>query len=157
MRLSNLRTQFPNLLASAAEAELTLRDFLIMLCRHELDGKRQQRLTRHLAHAHFPMERPLADFDFKVQPSVNPDQVRDLEAGRWIAHAENLLLLGPPGVGKTHFAIGLGRAAAAADHSVLFVTVASLMVQSQQAHDTDTWDTCLTRYVKPKLMIIDLC
>ena len=103
------------------------------------------------------MVRTLADFDFKAQPSVNPDQVRDLEAGRWIAHAENLLLLGPPGVGKTHLAIGLGRAAAAADHSVLFVAAASLMVQLQQAHDTAIWEACLNRYVKPKLLVIDLC
>ena len=153
LRLSNIRTQFPNLLAQTAEAELSLRDFLIMMCRHELDCKRAQRLTHHLAHAHFPMVRTLADFDFKAQPSVNPDQVRDLEAGRWIAYAENLLLLGPPGVGKTHLVIDLGRAAA--DHSVLFVTAASLMVQLQQAHDADTWDTCLTRYVKPKMLVID--
>ena len=64
-----------------------------MLCRHELDGKRQQRMTGHLAQAHFPMVRALADFDFKAQPSVNPDQLRDLEPGRWIAYVQNLLLL----------------------------------------------------------------
>ena len=155
LRLPYIRAQLPNLLASAAEAELNLRDFLIMLCRHELDGKRAQRLTRHLAQARFPMVRTLADFDFKAQPSVNSDQVRDLEAGRWIAHAENLLLLGPPGVGKTHLAIGLGRAAAEADCSVLFVAASSLMVQLQQAHETGAWDACLNRYVKPKLLIID--
>ena len=101
------------------------------------------------------MVRTLADFDFAAQPSVNPDQIRDLEHGRWLANAENLLILGPPGVGKTHLAVGLGRAATELDCSVLFVTAATLMVQLQQAHETGAWDAYLTRSTRPKLLIID--
>lgn len=97
LRLSHIRVQLPNLLDEAAEADLNLRDFLIKLCRHERDGKRRQRAVRHLKQARFPMLRTLAEFDFAAQPSVNPDQIRDLEHGRWLANAENLLILGPPG------------------------------------------------------------
>ena len=155
LRLPYIREQLPNLLAEAADAELNLRDFLIMLCRHERDSKRRQRLVRHVQQARFPMQRTLDDFDFKAQPTINPDQIHDLATARWIASGENTLLLGPPGVGKTHLAIGLGRAAAEADYSVLFVAAQTLMVQLHQAHETGTWDACLTRFVKPKLLIVD--
>lgn len=155
LRLPHIRAQLPNLLAAAADADLNLRDFLIMLCRHERDSKRGTRLQRHLQQARFPMQRTLDAFDFAAQPSINPDQVQDLATARWIANGENVLLLGPPGVGKTHLAIGLGRAATDADCSVLFTAAQTLMVQLQQAHESGSWDACLTRFVKPKLLIID--
>ena len=65
------------------------------------------------------------------------------------------LLLGPTGVGNTHLAIGLNRAAAEADCSVLFVPAQSVMVQLSQAHETGVWAVCLTRLVKTKMLIID--
>ena len=155
LRLTHIRTQLPNLLVEAGAAELNLRDFLIKLVRHERDGKRRQRAVRYFKQARFPMLRTLAAFDFTAQPSVNPDQIHELEHGRWLANAENLRLLGPPGTGKTHLSIGLGRAAVERDRRVLFVSAATLMVQLQQAHETGTWDICLTRFTRPKLLIID--
>ncbi|WP_281193217.1 ATP-binding protein [Magnetospirillum moscoviense] len=65
--------------------------------------------------------RNLDGFDFAAQPSVDPRQIRELATCRWVANGESLLLLGPPGVGKSHLAIGLGREAIRQDHSVLFV------------------------------------
>ena len=62
LRLPCLRAPLPNLLAEAADADLNLRDFLFMLCRHERDSKRQQRLLGHLKQARFPMLRILYDF-----------------------------------------------------------------------------------------------
>ncbi len=58
--------------------------------------------------AHFPAVKELAGFDFEAQPSIDPKQIRDLAASRWIANGESVLLLGPPGVGKTHLSIALG-------------------------------------------------
>lgn len=101
------------------------------------------------------MQRTLDDFDFTAQPSINPDQVHALATARWIVNGENVLLLGPPGVGKTHLAIGLGHAATDADCSVLFVTAQSLMVQLHQDHEIGAWEACLARFVKPKLLIIN--
>ncbi len=70
--------------------------------------------------AHFPAVKSLEDFDFKFQPSVDQKLVRELAVGRYIAQAENVLIFDPPGVGKTHLAIALGRAAAEAGYSTLF-------------------------------------
>ena len=77
--------------------------------------------------AHFPTVKTLEEFDFKFQPSIDQKLVRELATGRFIAGAENVLLFGPPGVGKTHLAIALGRAAVEAGHSVLFITATSLI------------------------------
>ena len=69
----------------------------------------------------------LDDFDFKFQPSIDQKLVRELATGRFIANAENVLVFGPPGVGKTHLAIAVGPAAVETAHSVLFVSATTLL------------------------------
>jgi hypothetical protein len=83
--------------------------------------------------AHFPSVKTLEDFDFKFQPSVDQKLVRELATGRFMATAENVLLFGPPGVGKSHLAVALGRAAVEAGHSVLFVTATTLIAALAKA------------------------
>ena len=92
----------PGPLDEAARQELSLRDLVVFLCRTELAGRRRNRALLRLKQARFPMVRELDDFDFEAQPSVNPDQLRDLGTARWVGHGENVLMPGPPGVGKTH-------------------------------------------------------
>ena len=91
--------------------------------------------------AHFPMIRELADFDFKAQPSVDRRQVRELATSRWVAHGDALLVLGPPGVGKSHLAIALGREAIRQSYSVLFTTAQALMAALVKAHSTITGES----------------
>jgi hypothetical protein len=90
---------------------LGLREALAFLVEREIARKDERRITMACKIAHFPAVRDLDGFDFAAQPSLDPRQVRELAACRWVAHGEALLLLGPPGVGKTHLAIALGRAA----------------------------------------------
>ena len=80
-----------------------------------------------------PFHKTLDEFDFTFQPSVNERQFRDLATMRFVAHAENLLLLGPPGVGKTHLAVALGMCAVLQGMSVLFYSLPDLI--QQLAHD----------------------
>jgi DNA replication protein DnaC len=84
--------------------------------------------------AHFPAVRDLDGFDFSAQPSIDPRQIRELAACRWVAHGEALLLLGPPGVGRTHLAIALGRTAIREGYSVLFVTAPALVAGLVKGH-----------------------
>ena len=109
LKLPGLRDQLDTLLDEATRHDLSMRETLALLCEREIARKDQRRIEMGLKVAHFPYVRELTSFDFAAQPSVDAKQVRDLAAARWVANGENVLLLGPPGVGKTHLAIALGR------------------------------------------------
>ncbi|WP_084053272.1 ATP-binding protein [Holophaga foetida] len=79
------------------------------------------------AHQPGEVERSLEDYDFNLQPSLDHRLIRKLETGTFMAHAENILLLGPPGLGKTHLAIGLGRKVIERGASCLFVSATVLV------------------------------
>ena len=82
-------------------------------------------------------------------------QVRDLATCRWIANGDALLVLGPPGVGKTHLAVGLGREAIRLGYSVLFVQATALITTLARAHAEGRLEDRLGFYAKPKLLIVD--
>lgn len=81
--------------------------------------------------------------------------MKELATGRFIANAENVMLFGPPGVGKTHLAIGLGRAVVEAGHSVLFTTAMNLITALSKAETENQLHDRLRFYAKAKLLIID--
>ena len=105
--------------------------------------------------AHFPSVKTLDDFDFKFQPSVDQRLVRELATGRFLAQAENVLLFGAPGVGKTHLAIGLGRAVVEAGHSVLVTSATAVLAALAKAETEGQLADRLLFYSKPKLLLID--
>jgi IstB-like ATP binding protein len=105
LKLTAVRDQLDTLLDEAARSEMTLRDALAFLCQREIARKDQRRIDMSFGLAKFPFVRDLAGFDFAAQPSIDKAQIRDLATGRFIANGDALLLLGPPGVGKTQVSI----------------------------------------------------
>ena len=155
LRLGRVVEQLDALLSEAARTEPTYLDFLDGLLREEIGAKQRKRVAMGIQIAHFPTVKTLEDFDFKFQPSVDQKLVRELALGRYIAQAENVLLFGPPGVGKTHLAIALGRAAVEAGYSTLFTSTAALLATLAKAETEGQLAERLGFYAKPKLLIVD--
>lgn len=155
LQLTAIRDQLDSLLDEAARRELSLRETLALLCQREVARRDERRIAMALKIAHFPYRRELDGFDFAAQPSLDPRQLRELALGRWIAHGDSVLLLGPPGVGKTHLAIALGVAAIRQHYSVLFVSATALAAALAKAQAAGRLEERLSVYAKPKLLIID--
>lgn len=155
LRLGAVAQRLDAILSAAARTEPTYLDFLDQLLAEETEAKQKKRVAMGIQIAHFPAVKTLDDFDFKFQPSIDAKLVRELATGRFIAGAENVLLFGPPGVGKTHLAVALGRAAVEAGHTVLFVTATSLLATLSKAQQEGKLADQISYYAKPKLLIID--
>src|SRR6188472_4417136 len=104
LKLTALRDQLDSLIDEAARRELTIRDALTLFCEREIARRDQRRIDMSFGLARFPFVRDLASFDYGAQPSIDKAQIREIASGRFIANGEAVLLLGPPGVGKTHLA-----------------------------------------------------
>jgi DNA replication protein DnaC len=155
LHLSAIRDQLDSLLDEAARRELTLRETLALLCEREIARRNERRIEMASKIAHFPAVRELAGFDFSAQPSIDQKPLRELATCRWVAHGDALLLLGPPGVGKTHLAIALGRAAIREGYSVLFTTAPALVAGLAKAPAEGRLEERLSFCTKPKLLIVD--
>ena len=155
LRLGAVATRLDAILSQAARAEPTYLDFLDQILSEETDAKQKKRVVMGIQIAHFPSVKVLDDFDFKFQPSVDQKLVRELATGRFVANADNVLLFGPPGVGKTHLAIALGRAVVESGHSVLFVTATALLASLSRATVEGKLAEQIAFFAKPKLLVID--
>jgi len=155
LRLGAVAQRLDAILSQAARAEPTYLDFLDQILTEETEAKQKKRVAMGIQIAHFPGVKTLEEFDFKFQPSVDHKLVKELATGRFVAGAENVLLFGPPGVGKTHLAVALGRAVVEAGHSVLFVTATTLIAALAKGHADGKLADQLGFYAKPKLLVID--
>ena len=156
-RLKLVRTalELPLLLQEASKRELSYSDLLEEVFSRELAAKQERHTAMKTTMARFPFHKGLESFDFKFQPSIEPKVVRELATGRFLADADNVLLLGPPGVGKTHLAVALGLRACALGFGTTFVTAAGLIASLTRAHNENRLEEKLKLLVQPKLLIID--
>lgn len=155
LRLSFMRDHMTDMLATVSGAKMTPRETLEYFFSKEIDQRETNRIKLALMGAHFPRICTLEGFDMTAQPSLDPGVIRELAQLEWIDSAENVLFLGPPGVGKTHLAIALGRLAIQKSYSVLFLSAAALIEMLDRAQNEGRLAEKLTALGKPKILIID--
>jgi DNA replication protein DnaC len=155
LKLITIRDKLDNFLDEAARQDMNLLEMLNYICEHEIRSKDQRRTQMGISIAKFPYIRTLEQFDYKAQPTIDANQIKDLSTCRFVSNGDTLLLLGQPGVGKTHLAVGLGREAIYRGYSVLFTSALGLLTHLTKAHQEGRFEEKITYYSKPKLLIID--
>ncbi|HKY32957.1 MAG TPA: IS21-like element helper ATPase IstB [Candidatus Polarisedimenticolia bacterium] len=155
LRLFKSRDRLEALLQEATSRELSYADFLDQVLTEEVASKTAKHVTMRTQLARFPFVKGLDAFDFSYQPSLDKKQIQTLSTGHFIEHGDNLVILGPPGVGKTHLAVGLGLKAIERGYRVLFTTAAALITSLTRALAEGRLDDRLKIYTVPRLLIID--
>jgi len=155
LELTTMPAHLDSLAQQAASDNWSALQFLDALTQTELAGRTEQTVRRKMRQARFPFHKTLDEFDFAFQPSINERQVRDLATMRFVAQAENILFLGPPGVGKTHLAVSLGICAILQGLSVVFYALPDLIQQLAKDAKADRLSQRLQALARPQLLILD--
>jgi DNA replication protein len=153
--LTQLARVLPTLLDEARQQQLSYDAFLRQALDAELGGRQQRALERRMRAAHLPRRVRLDAFDFSFQPSLSERLVRELASLRFVQTATNVVLLGPPGVGKTHLASALAIQAIEAGYSALFTTLSQLAAALEAPAGRGGRYGRLQRYIRPHILIVD--
>ena len=144
LKLDHLEAQLDAVCEQAVQRDLDYKDFLVQALETEWQGRFQRGIEARLRLARFPWIKTLEQFEFEFQPSLDRKQVRELAGMSFVERDHNVVLLGPPGVGKTHLAIALGVKAVEAGYSVLFLTLEQLMTRLVKALHENRLERSLT-------------
>jgi DNA replication protein DnaC len=155
LRLLKSGERLEAMLQDAAARELPYAQFLEQLLGEEVAAKTGKNVAMRTAMARFPFVKPLETFDFAYQPSIDRKQLQQLATCHYLEHGDNVIVLGPPGVGKTHLAVSLGLKAIEAGYRVLFTTAAHLITVLTKAHAEGSLDEKLKVFTTPRLLIVD--
>lgn len=153
--LAAIEARLEGLLEQAAKKEPSYGDFLLEVLATESDARRQRYLKTRLQLAHLPYLKTFDQFDFSFQPSIDERQIRELRTLRFVHEASNVILLGPPGVGKTHLAVALAEAAIRAGQAAYFMTAHDLVDDLGRAYREGRLERRMRVYLAPKVLIID--
>jgi len=153
--LTAVEARLESLLERAAREESAYADFLQQVLSTETDARRQRYLKTRLQLAHLPYLKTFAQFDFSFQPSIDERQIRELQTLRFVHEASNVILLGPPGVGKTHLAVALAEASIQAGQAAYFMTAHDLVADLGRAYREGRLDRRMRIYLAPKVLVID--
>jgi len=159
-RLEALRLMFAaatldDMLLQSVREDWNASQFLDALLRLELERQEERRVAQAIRISHLPTGPTISNFDFAFQPSVSRSQIETLATGQWIRDGQGLLLQGPPGVGKTHLAIGLAMRAIETGFSVSFYRLDELMHQLKKDAELDPMRLKHRKYMGVNLVVID--
>jgi len=150
IRLSAMTVKLPVRVQEATANELSYLAFLQNLVDDEIQVRRDRLLNKRLRQAKLPFMKTLDDFDFGFNPSINRQQIKQLATSAFLANHENILMIGPPGVGKTHLTTAFSINAIHQGFSVLYRSVFDIAADIAKNHDQ-----VIDQFLKPDLLVID--
>jgi len=155
LRLPAFLHHYRRFAEDAAQANLGYDRYLLSLAEQEVAQREKNRQTRLIKTARFPVLKELADFDFSCVPSLNKQRVLELAQGGYIRQAEPILMVGNPGLGKTHLATALALAGCRHGFRVRFYNAAALVNELLQAQDEHRLPKLLNGALKQDLIVLD--
>jgi DNA replication protein DnaC len=155
LRLPAFRRDYKELAMEAARERLDYEDYLVKLMEREYDLRLENRKKAQIRNAQFPSRMYLSDLDRSQLPPAAREKLPILERLDFITSAQNVILAGNPGTGKTHIAIGLGLKACMQGYKVLFTTVHRLLTQLRESHAERTLRQVEAQFEKYDLVICD--
>ena len=153
--LGAVADQLATALESAEKSKPGYTEFLHSLLQADVDAVEQRRLQGRLRFAKLPTRKTLEQFDFTAQPKLDRRLVEDLATLRFVEEKANVLLIGPPGVGKTMIATALGHRAVEAGYRVYYTTAADLVARTAKAALEGRWANTMRFWNGPQLLIVD--
>jgi DNA replication protein DnaC len=155
LKAPRIRDAATRLAAQARDSGWTHEDYLIAVLDREVAARNASGAQLRIRAAGFPARKTFEEFNFDHQPGIRRDDIAPLAAGHYLTEARNVVLLGPPGTGKTHVAIALGIAACHSGQRVLFATATDWVARLQDAHQRGRLPAELTKLRRYGLIIID--
>ncbi len=155
LSLEGMSSSFDRFAQDCLKNKKTPYDFLESLLQNEFTLREDSRLQRWIQKAVFPFEKTLKDFKFKFQPTIDEVQIRDLASCRYIDKKEDVVFMGPPGVGKTHLAVALGYEAIYSGHDARFFTLDKIVDLVEKTTTAEERHRLFTSLLAPELLILD--
>jgi DNA replication protein DnaC len=155
LKAPRIRESAARLADQAREGGWSHEEYLAAVLSREVAAREASGAAIRIRSAGFPTRKSLEDFNFDHQPALNRDLIARLATSAYLAKAHNVVLLGPPGTGKTHLAIGLAVKAAQAGHRVAFATAVDWVARLKAAHNTGRLAAELAKLRRIKLLVVD--
>lgn len=155
LRLSGVLETLDLRTKEAVDGELSHTEFLFRLCSDEIERRESKQLDMRMRKASFESTKHMDDFDWSFNPQLPKAKLTDIAACHFIDKKENVLLVGPAGVGKSHIAQAIGERACRSGSTVCYTTAHRMLAQLRAARADRTHDKRMLRFTSPELLIID--
>ena len=155
LKLPTMLREYAQVAAACTQDRCDYPAYLLRLAERELIDREKRAAERRIKAARFPVIKTLDTFDFKVQPSINQQLMRELTTGQYIDRHENVLLVGNSGTGKTHLASALAFSACTQGRRVRFFTVTNLVTQLTEAREERQLQRMLGQLERQDLLVLD--
>lgn len=155
LRLPSMAAIYQNEADKAKERNLSFEDYLGNLVGIELVAKQTRAMKQRLGQARFPLIKTLDSFDYNFNPSIPKQKIIKLAQGDFVAQKSNVILMGPPGVGKTHLAMAIAYACCQRAYKTLFATAADMINNLYASQADHSLVKQLKTYTSPHLLVID--